>query len=262
MSSLCSSCDGEPVGVVGGEQVVHLLCLRQCRGPLLVGRHVALRRVRRQRIDEDVPGSLLRDHRRGRGGDEDLGHPALRGRRADDVVREMVAVRLHQERVVDVRAIGIIADTLPGEQLAERAVSRRLPAREHLQHGVAAFGLDRADEVAHLRIRDRIEVLAVRRIIGAEPADAPSGRCGEVVADVGRHFRERLPALEPVERRLRLFPRGVELLVRWLVVGRGILGQRLHQDQLRVHQLIEREALGKARVELIVADAHVECIGT
>ena len=54
--------DGEPVGVVGREQVVHLLGLGQCRGPLLVGRHVALRRVRRQRIDEDVPSSLLRDH--------------------------------------------------------------------------------------------------------------------------------------------------------------------------------------------------------
>ena len=241
---------------------MHLLGLRLRRGPLLVGRHVALRRVRRQRIDEDVSGPLLRHHRTGRCGDEDLGHPALRSRRADDLVREMLAIRLHQERVADVRAIRIIADALLGQHLPERAVRRRLPAPEHLHDRVSAFGLDRADEVAHLRVRDCLEVLTVRRIIGPEPADGPSGGCGEVVAHVGCHVRERLPALEPVERCLRLLLGGVELLISWLVAGRGILRQRLHQDQLRVHQRIEREALGEARFELLVADAHVERIGT
>ena len=76
-----------------------------------------------------------------------------------------------------------------------------------------------------------------------------------------RHVREGLPALDAVECRLGLLARGVELLIGRLVVGRGILRQRLHQDQLRVHQLVEREPLGKASVELVVADAHAEFIG-
>ena len=119
-------------------------------------------------------------------------------------------------------------------------------------------GLDRADEVADLRVGDGIEVLAVDGVVGADPAEDPSRRGGEVVAHVGGDGGEVLPALDPADGRLGLLARRVDLLVGRLGAGLGIVGQGVHQDQLCANPFGERVPLGDAGVDLVVVDRDPE----
>ncbi len=252
--------DGEPVGVIGLHQVLDRSRLVQRGLPLLVG---GLRLVveLRVRLDEHVPRALLRNDGAGDALDEDLRNPLLCGRRHDHLVLEVLAILVDQQLAAHVVAIRGVVDPLLRQRVAQPALGRGLAPVDELEHGRAALGLDRADDVAGLGVLQRVEVLAVRRVTILEPAEIAAERCGEVVADVRRDRGEVLASLDPIARVLGRGLRLRALLVGGLVGGLGVVGKRLDQDQAGVHALRKGDALRDAGIQLVVADRDAEVLG-
>ena len=222
--------DLRPVGVGIGNELGDLGGLREGGRPLLLG---GLRLVLKLgiRLDEDVARPLLGHGRSAHRRDHDLRDAPLLGRADEDLGVEHLLVGLGHGELASVGAVLLVAHTLGVEELGQRVILRVAPLGE-VEQGHAALDLDRADDVARLRIVDELEVLGVGRIVRGDPADAARVLGARVVAHVERDRAEVLPALDPRERVLGLLGGGGDLLLGGLGVGIRILGQRVDEDQV------------------------------
>ena len=173
----------------------------------------------------------------------------------------MLAIRLGHELAAQIVAIGGVVDALRREKLGKRTLGRRLAPIDQLEHRRATIGLDRADDVARLGIGEGVEVLVIRGVAVLEPAEIAAELAGEVVAHLGRHRGEVLARLDPIHRRLGLFHCGRLLLLGGLVLGIGVLGERLDEDEAGPHELRQSVPLGHLGIDLRVGDADTEVAG-
>ncbi len=256
----CAPRDLEPVRVLGPDELLDLSRLDASGLPLLVG-GIGLALGLRIGLDEDVARAFLWDCLAGQWSDRDLTHALLRRRGDDDLVAEVRSEPLEQHLLADVVAIRLVAHSLRRQDVVEPTLGGRLPTLLELEHGVPAIGLDGADDLSGLRIGQRVEIGVVGHVAILEPAELAAGRCGEVVADLGRDGGEVLAALDPLESRVRLVTRGSQLLLGRLSIWLRVGGQGRDQHEARADPLGKRQALRNLRVDLLVAHRQPELVG-
>jgi hypothetical protein len=239
---------------------VDLLGLGQRGGPLLV-RRGALVLGFGYRRDQHVAGALLRNGVARHRLDDDLRDASLGRRRDGHLVAEVGAELFDQQLAADVLPERGVVDPLLAKRVAEPALRRRLAPVHELQDGEPTLRLDRAHDVARLRVRQRVEVLRIRRVVRLEPAKLPADLGGEVVADLRRDDGEVLAALEAGDDVLGGGARRLHLLVGRLRVRLGVVGERRDEDHARRDPLGQGPPLRDAGVDLLVGDADPELLG-